>query len=123
VPKIQPIKKQRQGCGLRLILNRRGMTATQASGERLKFGNEIIRRAAETNAIPQSAREGVTERTRVVNPENRPVIPGVTREGVETAFSISAEFIKMPDQPVKVSLVSAEEVQRRRREKYFLAGR
>ena len=70
-PKSQPSQKQGKGRGRWATTNNRGTRATQASGQKLKSGNEIMRRIAENKATPQSANEGALQRTRAANLENR----------------------------------------------------
>ena len=79
------------------------MSATQASGQRLKSGNEMIRRIEESKATLQSASEGASQRMRVANRETRVVVSAFSCEGVATTVCITAEFIKKADRPGKVS--------------------
>src|SRR5688572_14453574 len=75
-------------------MSKNGTSPIHASCQRLKSGNAKIKRAAERTATPQSAREGASERTRLVKLDNRAALPGSSWEDLETTSSIWREFTK-----------------------------
>ena len=80
-----------------------------------------MRSIEESKATPQSASDGVSQRMRVANPENRVALPAVIREGVATASCIGAEFIKSLIDPGKFPLAfQSKETAKKSSEKIFL---
>jgi hypothetical protein len=83
--------KARQGFGLWATARNNGTSPTHASGQKLKSGNERIRRTAEIIVALHSLREGASERARDTNIESRLVL---ARGGVEITSCIDQEFTK-----------------------------